>query len=241
MEPVTFIGCPTHNGELRGEIVTAILDAAMGNRMAFAHSKYSKLTQNFNFLICDALNLGKFTHFCMIHGDIVPAQGWLKTLHKEMEETGADVISAVVPIKNPKGITSTGLCKEETTPLLLRRLTLKECLDPAKLANLGLSTSPSGKSFTGDYIILNTGLMLIDLRKDWIKQITFRVTDQIIVQPDGTRKAFGGSEDWLFSLDARKLGAKLWATTAVKLNHVGGATFSNYEAYGNESEGWHES
>lgn len=241
MDKVTFIGCPTHNGELRGEIVTAILDAAMGNRMAFAHSKYSKLTQNFNFLLSDALNMGKFTHFCMIHGDIVPAQGWLQTLHQEMEENGADVISAVVPIKSPKGITSTGLCKEETTPLLLKRLTLKECQSPGKLLDLGFTVSKNGKSFTGDNIILNTGLMLIDIRKDWIKNITFRVTDQIIVQPDGTRKAFGGSEDWLFSLDARKEGAKLWATTAVRLNHVGGANFSNYEEYGIESEDYKES
>lgn len=213
----------------------------MSNRIAFAHSKLSLLSRNFNTLLCEALNRNQFTHFLLIHGDIVPQSGWLQAMHVEMKAADADILSAVVPIKTPKGLTSTALCKEETTPLLIRRLTLKECLDTAKIANLGLSISPSGKSFTGDYLVLNSGLMLIDLRKDWIRNIRFRMTDQIIKQPDGSYKASGASEDWLFSLDARKLGAKLWATTAVKLNHVGGANFSNYESYGIESEGWHES
>ena len=237
----TFIGIPSGDGTVRGELIPSVLDASQSHKVCVCFHKYSKLTGNFNELLTTAINRKVHTHFLLLHADIVPQAGWLTAMHEEMEQTGADVISAVSPIKTPRGITSTGLCKEETTPLLIRRLTLKECLDPAKLKNLGLSLSPSGRSFTGDYLILNTGLMLIDLRKDWVRKICFRVTDYITEQPDGSLKTHGGTEDWLFSLDARKLGAKLWATNAAKLHHVGGSNFSNFEPYGIEEEGWRES
>lgn len=71
--------------------------------------------------------------------------------------------------------------------------------------------------------------------------LEFRVTDQILRKPDGKLKAYGGSEDWLFSLDARKLGAKIYATRAIRALHLGAHAFSNYEAYGIESEDWQES
>jgi hypothetical protein len=229
----TYIGCPTHNGEMRGDIASVILDCvAGGDRIAFCHHKYSKLTQNFNMLLCDAINRKIYTHFLMIHGDIVPAEGWFRKMHAVMEEVGADILSAVVPIKTMKGVTSTGYCVEETVPLKIRRLTLAE-----------IHQMP--ETFTHEHLIVNTGLMLINLRAPFVenvgKGLAFRVTDQILTMPDGSLKAFGGSEDWLFSLDARKLGAKIFATRAVKVNHVGGHSFSNAEAYGIPSEDWKQS
>lgn len=218
---------------MRSELAIAILDAAnYGGRIGFCPQKYSKLTQNFNMLLCDAINRG-YSHFLMVHADIViQEKNWLGKMHAIMEEFKADILSVVMPIKTPKGITSTGYCEKETVPLKLKRLTMQEIL---KLP----------ETFTHEHLIVNTGLMLMNLKSTFVENVgrglEFRVTDQILRKPDGKLKAYGGSEDWLFSLDARKLGAKIYATRAIRALHLSAHAFSNYEAYGIESEDWQES
>lgn len=223
MEKNTFIAIPSHNGDVRGELIGAVVEASQGRRVCVGFHKYSKLTQNFNMLLCEAINRGEHTHFAMLHADIFPAQGWLTRMHDIMERTGADILSVVMPLKNDKGLTSIGLCEEETVPLKVKRLTMNEIYQREE-------------TFTDPHIIVNTGLMLINLKAPFMSHVgrglQFRVTDQILKLDDGRLHAYGGSEDWLFSLDARGLGAKIFVTREVSAAHIGGASWPNDHAWG---------
>lgn len=224
----TFLAIPSGNGDVRGELISSCLTSAAKNRICVGFQKFSKLTQNFNSLLCAALNRKVHTHFAMIHSDVFPDYGWLSKMHEIMAQTGADILSAVIPLKDNKGLTSTGLCKEETVPLLVKRYTLKE-----------IHALP--ETFTHEHLVVNTGLMLINLKAPFISMVgrglCFRVTDQIIIK-DGSFKAYGAPEDWLWSLDARGLGAKIYATRAIKVKHIGASYFSNSEIFGVDSEGY---
>ena len=67
---------------------------------------------NFNTLFAVALNRaarGEITHFAMLHADIAPMPGWLDVLLEECDRLDADLVSALVPLKDGRGITSSGL------------------------------------------------------------------------------------------------------------------------------------
>lgn len=147
------------------------------------------------------------THFAMIHDDIRPRQGWLDVLLAELESTGADVVSAVVPIKNVLGLTSTGV---DTDPWNPRRLTLHECWElPETFTDAD----------AGGELLLNTGLWVCRFDRDWCEKVCFRQTDRIVQLPSGEWAPQTQPEDWDFSRQVRALGGKLAATRKIVLEH----------------------
>lgn len=207
----TLLGLPTYDGNIN--IRTAFAASSSGADIAF--SQDSMLTRCFNRLWVQALELRKrdFTHFCMLHADIVPGEGFLDKMHKIMAGTGADVLSVISPLKNADGLTSTALENEEDS-WRCSRFTMRQ-----------LQTMPD--TFTHPRLLLNTGLMLVDMRKGWVEQMYFRTEDTI---EDG--RVLSLTEDYLFSMDARERGAKLVATRAVGLEHVGTASYTNVGGWG---------
>ena len=224
-----FLAIPTHNGMVCGETMISAVNALRTSKypIGFFYQKHSKLTMNFNLLLAKAINEG-YSHFLMLHSDISVEGPWMQRMMEIMEERTAEILSVNMMLKHHDGFTSTGLCKEETSPLLIKRYTLKE------LANLP-------QTFTHPDIVLNTGVMLIDLNAPFMKHfgkgLHFRVTDNV-VKEDGKLKVYGGgTEDWLFSLDARKFGAtKLYATTEITAHHIGTSYYTNKGDWGIESE-----
>jgi len=232
MENNVFIAVPTHNGDIRGEVAASVLQASTQSKIAYCHQKLSNLTRNFNSLLCMALNGKIFSHFCMIHGDVITRDaGWLGKMLAIMQETCADILSVILPIKGQKGLTSTGYCKEETVPLTIKRLTMKEVF-------------ALPETFAHEHLVVNTGLMLINLQAPFMSHVgrglCFRVTDQIVYDKGGKLQTVGSPEDWLWSLDARGLGAKIYATRAIKADHCGGSMmYPNHEPFGVDSEDYH--
>ena len=217
MERKTFIGIPSHNGQVYGDIISSIADALItGEPIGLAHQPFSLLARNFNDLLALAINRKDYTHFLLLHSDIVPQSGWLKKLHEIMEEKKCDILSVVSPIKNQKGYTSTAMHVSGKTPeeFLARRLTMKEIADLPE-------------TFTADNLLVNSGCLLIDLRAPWVGKVWFEIQDSTVKNKDGNYKAVGISEDWLFSMRAAEAGAKIYATRAVKIFHVGTHAFSN--------------
>lgn len=215
----TFIGIPTYNGSVCYRSSEALLCASKHKYGAHSHVKHSVLTQCFNILFSTALTARKdgATHFCMLHADIAPNDMWLDKMHAIMADKKADVLSAVVPMKNGLGLTSTAL--ERANKWRPRRLTMREVFQREP-------------TFTDEKILLNSGLMLIDMRKPWVEKIWFRFEDEIIKVNDKF-VAVGISEDWCFSMDAKKLGAKLFATREIGLIHVeGNMSYPNHEPWG---------
>lgn len=216
-----LIGIPTYDGKIESGINQAIENASrFGYKAAVCVSKTSILTQCFNHLWATALNAKKqhgLSHFCMLHADVVPEDYWLDKMVGIMKETGAHVLSSVIPIKSNYGLTSTAIDdgKDAWHP---RRLTLTEVFE-------------RDETFTQEGLLINTGLMLVDLSQKWVEDICFRFDDDIILE-DNQFKAVGISEDWYFSRWAAANGAKLFATRAVSIDHVGSAKYQNNEPWG---------
>src|SRR6185369_15663806 len=57
----------------------------------------------------DAYAAGKIDAFAMIHSDVTAPQGWLDVLEARRVAAGVDLISAVIPIKDETGKTSTAV------------------------------------------------------------------------------------------------------------------------------------
>lgn len=190
---------------------------AIGTSMKATNGKYaveprmcpsSLLTMSFNVLWAGCLNeraAKKYKYFAMIHDDICPQRGWLDTLIGELEANDADMISAIVPIKEPTGITSTAIddTGDEWSP---RRLTLKE-----------LWKMP--ETFTHSGILLNSGMWVCRFDRDWCEKVYFQQRDQIVTIPTGEFAVRTRSEDWEFSRTLREMGCKLFATRKVQLEH----------------------
>lgn len=178
----------------------------------------SILTLTFNDLWCEALNLRDsegFTHFAMLHNDVVPEQGWLDVLMDELVAHELDVISAVVPIKNGYGLTSTAT-DTPGYPWGVRRLTMKELheLPPtftAKDVPYRAKDAP---------LLLNSGCWLMKFNEPWVQGLCFRQTDRVVwCEATQSWAAQSISEDWDFSRQLHSRGCRMGATRKVSLYH----------------------
>jgi hypothetical protein len=178
----------------------------------------SVLTQCFNTLLADALNAREtdgVTHFAMLHNDVIPCRGWLDILMEEMQANDLDMISAVVPIKNSKGLTSTGM-DTPGNPWSVRRLTLSEVYD------LPETFTAKDVPYRQDQaqLLLNTGCWLMKLHEPWAEGLHFRQQDRIAWNTTTKKYAAQSiSEDWDFSRQLQTRGARIAATRKVPLQH----------------------
>ncbi len=195
----------------------------------------SALTASFNEPWAYALDLfegGEIDAFAMIHADVGAQDGCLDILHREMEKSGADMVSAAIPIKDKRCLYSTAV-DDTGDEWLVRRLTGKQ-----------LEKLPT--TFTdedvGGPLLLNTGLFLLKLgpwclqeNPDGSQKFCFEVYNQIR-KMGGRRRAFFKSEDWDFSRQLRRAGLKQVATKAVTINHHGEFAYANYVTWGQDED-----
>ncbi len=223
---------PRYSGAVDFGAMKAMFLTATGGAcdiVAHISPSMSLINHCFNHAWAQALNLRNkvgATHFAMIHSDICPDARWLDTLLGELVERDADIVSAVVPIKSKQGLTSTGVQVAEDLwgPPMPRRLTLKEVYDLPETF---------GEADLEGPILLNTGLWMCDLRKDWCDRIWFESLERISTNTEGDFVAQCISEDWLFSARLKaSYDAKLFATRKVSLRHSGEAQYSNDHAWG---------
>lgn len=181
----------------------------------------SILTWSFNTLWAAALNLKEeagLTHFLLWHSDIRPlGQDWLKTMIEEMFASEADVLSAIVPIKDRRGLTSTAL---DTDPWQPVRITQHQAHHELPV------------SWTAPNLLLNTGLMLVDFTKPWVYDVCFHMHDRIVRNPEGKWTAHVIPEDWDFSRQCHRLGLKLVATRCVTVEHFGQGCWNSSQIWG---------
>ncbi len=228
-----FLSLPTHDGR-RTEA------SAMGAYCFPTKAKYhivpapgmdSLLAHGFNNSWCTALNLRKehkFKYFAMLHNDVGPSRFWIDVMADEMRRTGADVISAVIPIKNEMGLTSTGMDyrpNEETR--MLRRLTMTEVMEMPETFGAEDTLMPDAP------LLINTGCWLCDFTKPWVEKVRFTINDMIGKNPEtGEFVAISDPEDWDFSRQLHRLGLKVMATRKVRIEHQGNFKFTNDQAWG---------
>lgn len=193
--------------------------------VALADAMSTVLDQGFNLCWAGALNARAMgvTHFAMLHDDVAPLEaGWLDVLLRELGD--ADAVSAVVPIKDRRGLTSTAV--ETGDVWSPRRLTLREA---------HALPETFGDAEAGGELLLNTGCWLCRLDRPWADDPPwFQTASRLRRDAEGQYHAEARSEDWEFSRELRRRGAKLLATRAVRLDHVGEDEFGN-DAWGDWS------
>lgn len=189
----------------------------------------SLLAQNFNALWCMALNkclAGQpVDYFAMLHSDVEPGEGWLDRMIDELEAKDLDVLSAVVPLKCPQGLTSTALDRragDSWRPLC--RLTLKEIHDLPETFT---------EQDTGHPLLLNTGCWVCRFDPAWAELIHFEIKDRITFDPEkGKWICEVEPEDWNFSRQCDRLGLRLGATRKITLTHCGTAHYGSGAVWG---------
>jgi hypothetical protein len=158
----------------------------------------------------------------MAHSDIVAEPGWLDTLWSEMWLYNLDLISAVVPIKGPTGRTSTAI-GSTSDPWKVHR-----CIFDKDRKRYPPTFGPEHVCAPGEVLLVNTGLMLLDLRRPFWDDFAFSFHDRIRKTPSG-RVAENRSEDWEMSHFLHRVGARYMATWRPKLSHEGIKRYKNYQ------------
>lgn len=190
-----YTGIPYHDGE------------KVAGKLGYRLSK-GTLCQAFNNLWCDALNRRpRPPRFAMIHADIEAEDGWQEKL--ESLRGDADIISAIVPIRNESKLVSTAMVNKRSRAI--HTLSLREC-------------HAGPETFEGDaenWLFVNTGCWLCDFSKPWVEEWCFAEYNRINRDQDGSYSSQVFGEDYGFSWWANRRGLKIKATRVVNLKHRG--------------------
>lgn len=232
-----FIAIPTYNYTVNAGILTALSDGfTRADRykytVSIAPTANSCLENTFNYLLCRALDVDDaegLDYFLMIHADVVPrcrpddVTGWVDVMVGELEAGDFDVLSAIVPIKDARGLTSTAVDTDRWRP---RRLTMMEC------RIYGILDSDGAEKRFGAPLLVNTGLMLWRFG-DWCRNVCFQMESRITRTDKGWCQDCE-PEDWHFSRQARRLGLRIGATRRIAVRHYGEAAFDSDNVWGQE-------
>jgi hypothetical protein len=234
-----FIALP-YNGWCIPQAPIACSQASGMHEVQCVPYQHSLLQHNFNILFCDAYNARQqddITHFAMVHADIGPQVRFLDVMLEEMDRHGADVMSAVVPLKDDRDLTSTGIGWRGSWQV--RRLAMTECLSMPRTFDLMDAMQclhMNHEDPASHYLAINTGVWVADFRKPWVEEFPgFEIRSGIFRDKLGKKYPNVQSEDWLFGEWLATNGVKVMATRKVKLEHFGYKGFSNQ---GETQEKW---
>jgi hypothetical protein len=234
-ERKVFLAFPCY-GLAHFEAVEACYRACAQTPVALYRSQDSRLPHNFNKLWCAALNSRKqhgWTHFAMLHSDVAPEAGWLDALIDEQERLGVEVMATVIPIKDRRGLTSTGVWNKETGQV--RRLTMAEVMQLPETftASEVADLLQSGVDMP---LLVNSGCFVCAFTTRWPERVVWRFMDEIVHHGDQRFEARTMSEDWDMSRQMAQLGVKVAVTRKVLLVHYGSEGWCNQGAWGTVQE-----
>lgn len=223
-----FLGMP-HNGRIEAGAAQALwCPSSRATAVKVACVENSLLPSAFNDLLCVALNerdAGRVTHFAMLHSDVLPRGPWLDVLASEMTLAGADMVSAVVAIKEDDPDPSTSTAIGDSTD----RWRVKRCLRLSDQAWLPPTFGPEHCCRQDEVLLLNTGLWLTDLRHPaWDVFPGFQLHNRIMRDAvTGEWTSQQRSEDWELSHHMHEHGARCVATWRVPVSHRGPRSWPN--------------
>ncbi len=230
-----FLGTPLGaTGTLSGGTHWAILNATRSKRQVFPqHNAMSLLPFAFNDLWCKALNARAehgINRFVMIHSDIQPlSASWLDELLDELDRSEADVLSVVVAIKDPNGLSSTAV---DTHPFRPKRLTFHEIARlPTTFDWIDTEILYDTKKNGRCGLLINTGLMAVRFDRPWVESVCFDFTNKIEKRREGYIPEVE-PEDWKFSRWCATRGLLVKATTKIVVVHLGSIPFRNDRVWG---------
>lgn len=225
-----------HNGTICYGTAQGMFRASLNHTVRVVHEASSLLAAGFNAIYCEALSLaenGEITHLAFLHGDISPEDLWIDKLVEEMERVEADFLSVVAPIKDIRGLTSTGVGYFGMDWSPLRRFTMTEIME------LPETFSIADTPYTDQVLLHNSGCWLADLRNPLFSVtdeagtglVYFTINDRIR-KKDGKWHYEVEPEDWFFSRRLHEQGARSFVTRKVRISHCGYFEFRNDHAWG---------
>ena len=229
MNRSVFLAVP-HYDALIPQALPGLMLPSESARLSINLEGGSLLAMVFNRLWCAALNARRtkeLTHFAMHHADIQAPPGWLDVLLGELDRTGADVMAAIIPIKDGRGLTTTGV--QDPVSSRIRRFTVREVL------NFPETFDVAATGYHDEWLMINTGLWVCDFTRPWIEEACFNIRDAIHKGDDGIFRARALSEDWNFSGWCAQRGLNVFATRKVPVVHHGRAAFKSDEPWGDWS------
>lgn len=231
-----------HSGTLAPEVLDSIAaPPTLGeHEVHLTASGISLLAFNFNGGWAGALNMSpRPDYFLMHHSDIgVGGAGWLDYMISELERTNADVLSVVVPIKDGRGLSSTGLLRRTDGKHEHRRVTMKE-LDALPDTFTREDVRTLFDDAADEHILtVNTGLFIARFDRPWVEDVCFTIKDRLTKNADGTTTAHCWPEDWNFSEWCYDKGLRVVANKKVPVGHRGGTVFNNQKTWGLDHDDW---
>lgn len=234
-----LLGLPFYPRSLEADALFAAIQAGRDADFALRIQTYQSTgtAKAFNHLWSLALAMGErgeATHFAMLHADVVPGEDWLKTLVAECERLDADMVSAVVAIKDSRGITSTGRDQVKGDPWHVRRFAMTEILGMPETFSVE-DTVAAGLNPDVCPLLVNTGCWVCDLRKPLWYELDeggnafffFTMRDRLQKLRDGRWSPQSDSEDWDFSRKMASRGARYFCTRKVSTQHMGAWAYRN--------------
>jgi len=209
-----FLAVPTYDGQVAIQAVTGIVHASRRPAAVACHQS-SLLAHGFNMLWCAALE-SQANIWAMLHADIGPDYYWVDTLLEELDQHGADMMSAVVPIKNDMEQYSVAIAQDQCAAKY--RLTHEHYLQLPETFGADELRAVSGQE---GVLCANTGCWVCRLDRPWVRQVYFEIVSRIDWAVPDKPRPLVISEDWGFSMQLARLGAKVMCTKKVGLSHWG--------------------
>jgi hypothetical protein len=177
----------------------------------------------------------------MLHADVIPQPWWLDTLIAEAEKHDADLLSAVIPLKDFSGNTSTAIRAPSNELRPFCRLTLNQVNHPrfpetfdihAAAEALEQLPAPLGiRDVPREALWVNTGCFVCRVNQPWCEKVWFSIEDRIKFI-DGLWRADFMPEDWMFSQRVADQGCKVMATKILSVVHRGISDFPSNGTWG---------
>lgn len=215
-----FVAVPTYDGCVKFQTYEALeaLDARLPNRIRSTRS-ISLLPFCMNLLYAEALNCRKthgVTHFFMVHADVAPTpKDWPLRMLSAMAQHKLSALAAVIAIKNNERQTSTARDLPGSGPHD----------EPQRYAIGEIDGVLTSREAPG--LLINTGLLCIDLSDPNAEKLYFRFRDAIVRDKEGNYRPWTAPEDWELSRQMRKLGMAYGAIGSFEVKHYGGGVFGN--------------
>ena len=223
-----YLGQPNAGAIMPCAAAAVVYASHRRDHICYDPKQFGDIEHNFNMMFCDALNgrdEHRLTHFAMIHSDIGTQPGWLNVLLDEMDRVNADVMTTVIPIKDLRGLTTTGIRYPGVWGT--RRFTMREVNRLPETFSIADTDEPD------QILAINTGLWVARIPVGgWCDRFPGFTCKHKIVEEQGRRVPWFDSEDWLFSDWLHEQGLRVFATRKAKCFHRGGNDFSNEGTWG---------
>jgi hypothetical protein len=227
----------------------AVSPASARHEVLALRSSGSLIDRNCTMLWCDALihrdRDADFSYFAMLHDDILPQAYWLDRMIDLLEEHQADFLSAVVPLKDDSGATSTAISAPgkwwtnycRLTQAQVRHADFADVFDVHAAADAvqRLPAEMQVAEVPREFLLANTGCMVCRLDRPWAEHVWFE-SETRLGKIQSTRVVLHRSEDWRFSAMIAARGGKVMATRLIQLLHIDQATgrqFNSHAIWGN--------